>query len=1109
MEISLEECKKYQGYLKKKSPSLLGGWQKRYFKILDGVVIVYCDNENDTKLKGQIKLTDISNPIATEDKVFKFTLEDRDFILKAESNEERDKWVKVLTILKEELNKKRARMSVYVKPNQKSNNEEVPTTRVRGNTVKANKIQALDKDTMELLHAHGMQTTEDANLSKKLLSSKGIDKLLNLKDPKILSRIHHGFLYKHHKTRDFFQKRWFFIYSHRPLKDENYEKDEADIDKKKDWLEFDSLFYFKFEGENENSSSKNKLDLSLSHKIEIMDNEDKFYLVLDVEDRRYEFYSESKGERDFWFEILKNARRTAKEYSTSVTKHPRNVELLYKRFKKSQDDYMKKLDEEKNQSIGDYKTIKEFNILEFSLTNFENLIESTLDGCNANTPPKTDLFEAYAEHMNAHYLIVVQHFWENQFNNIDSSEIMKLAMRLFNFSQKLSEVHLHDPNFEKNAKELVKIYMKKIFKNTLDVIENILKSEREIKSIKNAEGQYCTNGPSDLFDILSKTFDLVKEYKNKYIYEQTFNLFHECIIQYLIGVDCVTSNYKIKVETEFLLAVANNSAIIIQLLNQLIDDSNEMGVLNEKEINDAIRLKQINTSINLMTKISIERFVNEFSDELSTSYEGSNFLELDITKALLSTNDLFGRYNNLMNKMIIKKCWEVILKSNVFFYIKSLLTTAHKKVKKVEDLIQKLQYDKGILSETFEPVVGPNLTEANLKILSDIKDFLEVSSYMISSSCLTLREYIGPSFSISTAKAIINLRCDFTSDEKKDAIAQCKDVLEKYEDKGKGGVGGFFDRMEEEIKNENEDPNDAEFEKIEEDLIEKEKEKQTVGYSLDDFLKEDEEDEDIIEEEKEDSNLIIQKEEIEEISDIAYEGVMKKKSHTNWQERFFQLKNGYLYWFKDKSASTTKNKLSIKNTLRVESHKEKKFMMVIAEDEEKGKNNGKVYKFACNSEEEKEGWINAITKEMKRLKGEQKSSENKIEIKQKKKVIHDKFNLPDVGKDRSYMKTRTESLMKNETFFLPVDPKEKKSKKKKEPNNIINTSSNVPKYSNSNTNASSSSSQNVSNSQQQIQQFNVQENQQEESAGVFSCCKKLFSCFKSGSGQENKEQLNP
>ena len=1106
MDISLEECKKYQGYLQKKSPSLFGGWQKRFFKVLDGKVIVYFEKENDQKAKGTIKLDEISNPEATEDKVFKFTLEQRDFILKAESNEERDNWVQVITKLKEEFNRRNVRMSVYVKAEQKEDPE--LKIRVRGSTVKANKIQALDKDTMELLHSHGLQTTEDANLSIKLLSAKGIDKLINLKDPKILSRIHHGFLFKHHKSHDYFQKRWFFIYSHRPLKDENYEKDELNIDKKKEWLEFDSLFYFKYEGENVNSGFQAKLDLSLSHKIEIMDKEEKFYLVLDVEDRRYEFYSESNGERDFWFEILKNARRTAKEYAASITKHPRNIELLNKKYLKSPEEFNKKLEEEKNQCIGDYKEIKEYNIFDFALTNFENQIESTIDGCNANTPPKSELLQAYAEHMNAHYLIVVQTFWENQFNNIDSSDIMKIAMRIFQFSQRLKDVHLIDPNLEKNAREFVKIYMKKIFKNTLDVIENILKSEREVKAIKNSEGQYSTNGPSDLFDILSKTFDLVKEHKNKYIYEQTFNLFHECIIQYLIGVDCVTSNFKIKVETEFLLAVANNSAILIQLLNQLIDDTNETGVLNEKEINEAICLKQINTSINLMTKNSIERFVNDFSDELSTAYEGSNFLEIDITKALLKTNDLFGKYNPVMNKMIIKKCWEVILKNNVFFYIKSLLTTAHKKVKNKEDLIKKIEYDKGLLSETFEPVVGPNLTQANLKILSDIKDFLEISSYMISSSCLTLREYIGPSFSISTAKAIINLRCDFTSDEKKDAIAQCKDVLENYSDKGKGGIGGFFDKMEEEIKIENEDPNEAEFENIENE--EKEKEQQTVGYSLDDFLKENDEEEEIVEEEKEEDNIMIKKEEVDEISDIAYEGVMKKKSHTNWQERFFQLKNGYLYWFKDKEASIIQNKLSIKNTLRVESHKDKKFMMVIANDE-KDNNNGKVYKFACNSEEEKEGWINAITNEMKRLRGEQKSSENKIEIKQKKKVIFDKFNLPDVGKDRSYMKTRTEALMKDETFFLPLDPKEKKAKKKKDNKEQINTSTNIsnsqPKI---DINISSNQNQNLPRTESsQVQQFNVQERGNED-GGAFSCCRKIFCCcFKSNNNNTGvREQLN-
>ena len=104
MDISLEECKKYQGYLQKKSPSLFGGWQKRFFKVLDGKVIVYFEKENDQKAKGTIKLDEISDPEATEDKVFKFTLEQRDFILKAESNEERDNWVKVITKLKEEFN---------------------------------------------------------------------------------------------------------------------------------------------------------------------------------------------------------------------------------------------------------------------------------------------------------------------------------------------------------------------------------------------------------------------------------------------------------------------------------------------------------------------------------------------------------------------------------------------------------------------------------------------------------------------------------------------------------------------------------------------------------------------------------------------------------------------------------------------------------------------------------------------------------------------------------------------------------------------------------------------------------------------------------------------
>ena len=1096
MEISLEECKSFQGWLKKKSPSLMGGWQKRFFRILDGQLIVYLEKEDDSKIKGQMKITEISKASNVDKTTFNFQFCGRDFTLQAENEELCLKWVNVINTLVDETEK-------MMKTTSQDSQLETEDDKKKG---KSNKMETIDKSTLDLLKRYGLGTTDDNALSNKLLVSKGIDKLLNLNDPKIQSRIYHGFLFKHHKSQNYYQKRWFFIYSHRPLSDDKYITDDSNIDKQKEWLTFDSLCYFKYEDENEKTLQQSSLDLSQSHKIEAIDKEGKYFIILDVEDRIYEFYSEIKGDRDKWFEVLKNSRRTAKEYKASVTKHPRNVELLNSIFEKGQDKFKEKLEEEMNKIVGNYKETKEYTILDFTLTNFEELIETTLDGCNSTTPAKPELLTAYSEHMNSEYLLIIKYFWETQYNTIDSADILKIAMKLFLFEERLEKIRVVDQNFGKNARELVKIYMKKTYKNMLDVIENILKSEREIKSITNENGNYVTNGPNDLFDILSKTFDLVKDFKIKYIYEQVFELFHECIIQYLIGVDCVTSDYTIQVDKELLLAVANNSVVMIQLLNQLIDDSVEQNVLTEKEINESIRLKQIMTSINLMTQNSITRFVGEFSEPLGNTFSEVNFLELDTRKILFKTNELFVKYNQFMNSLIIKKCWEEILKISVFYYTKSLLTTAHKKVKKVEDLRDKIKNDQGLLNETYEPVVGKNLTQANLKILSDIYDFLEISSYMISSSCLTIREYIGPSFSLSTAKAMINLRVDFNRDEKKDAIAQCKDVLDKYVDKGNTGAIGFFDKMEQDIKDENEEDDETKEDQLSdvEDEEEQEKEKKTVGYSIDDFLKDDnEEEEELLNEEA--PKIDDKKEENEEVSDIVYEGTMEKKSHTSWQERYFQLKNGYLYWFKDKESMKIQNKLSIENTLRVESHKNKKFMMIVSDGskDKGGKNSGKVYKFSCVSEDEKQKWINAITNEMKKLRGELKKEENKIEMKIKKKVITDLFKLPDVGKDRLYMKTRTRSLMQKETYFPKIVKQKRVSKK----NSLKYKGQGLPIPQNPqpvNNNTGST----------QMENFEIENPKVKEEkgccGGIFDGCIKFFkNLFSKKNEGEGAERLNP
>ena len=1068
-EITYEEAQKFSGYLEKKSKGIITTWQKRYFRILEGKIIVYMEKPEDIEIKGQFILDQITIPQSVESNVFKFNLESRDFIFRTKDEEEKNKWINIIILLKNKITETREKEFERRFSGSNISNMRNRKDTVRKTMQKKNKLTSAGKVTAEIIRRNGFVTNKEQKLSNNLLKSKGIDKLINLKDPKINSRIYYGFIYKKHKIHDYFQKRWFFLFSSRPLFDNYYLEDDTDLEQKKqkDWLKFDCLFYFKYEDNEENSETLGSLELVKSHKVELLDKDDKFYLYLDVEDRIFDFYCDSKAERDIWFEVLKNSRRTAKEYQASVTKHPRNIQLLYSFFLLGERELFKKIDKEKLGIIGDYKETHEFNIFEFNQNNLENLIESTIDGCNSNIPPKNDLRKSYTEYMNKEYLEIIKYFWENRYKEIGNNDILKMSMMLFIFGDKLNSLNVNDPNFFKNGKELSKIYLKKTYQNVLSVIENILRKEREIKAIKHEMGYYYTRGPNDLFETLSRTFDLLKENKNKCLYELTLNLFYSSINQYLLGTETVLTNLDIILEKEYLLAVANNSLNLIELLNSLLDDTKEMKVLNEQEINESFNLRKIMTKVNKVSQKAITSFVFCFLNDLGNCFQNYSYISLDMTKILISTNEIFGPYRQYMNSLVLKKSWNEILKLTLYHYI-HLLISSNMNKSSVDQIKEKLKIDVGILTETYEGLVGKNLTEATIKILNDIHDFLDVSPYMISSSCLTLKEYIGPTFNISKAKALIKLRTDFNEEDINDAIEQCKEVIEKYQENNNNKKDAdslsYFQIIEKELKRqaneekklerertrkedkekkkkerkdlkegegeEDEEEEDDDDEKI--DNEEEEKDKDIVNFNLDDFLDEDEEEK---EKEEKDLNPIKHQEEDkeaeqEEVSDITYEGYMQKKSHSTWQTRFFQIKNGYLYWFKDKTSSIIQNKISIKNTLRVDSHKDKKFMMIVANNEDnkdgddgenKAELGGKVYKFACQSDEEKNGWVSAITNEMKRLKkGDEKgNNNNRLEILERKKIIIDYFNLPEINKDIYYMKKKVLEEMENENYFKP------------------------------------------------------------------------------------------
>ena len=51
-------------------------------------------------------------------------------------------------------------------------------------------------------------------------------------------------------------------------------------------------------------------------------------------DKKIDMCTEFKGERDKWFEAIKNSRRTSKDYKNSISQNPRNFNKILNIYEK-------------------------------------------------------------------------------------------------------------------------------------------------------------------------------------------------------------------------------------------------------------------------------------------------------------------------------------------------------------------------------------------------------------------------------------------------------------------------------------------------------------------------------------------------------------------------------------------------------------------------------------------------------------------------------------------------------------------------------------------------------------------------------------------------------
>jgi len=180
----------------------------------------------------------------------------------------------------------------------------------------------------------------------------------------------------------------------------------------------------------------------------------------------------------------------------------------------------------------------------------------------------------------------------------------------------------------------------------------------------------------------------------------------------------------------------------------------------------------------MLSNYAIFRFVNECSEPIINCFD-DQFLNIDLAKALSETNKIFENYESKMFTQTKNKLWIEVLRTCCFYYIRKLIYNK-KKPKNIEEITQKIKKDINFLNEVFLEKLGENTIKENIRSLEKFLEFLETPAEMISLACYGLREYNGPTFTLDMAKALIELRVDLCSADKKSSVTTCKDVLENY-----------------------------------------------------------------------------------------------------------------------------------------------------------------------------------------------------------------------------------------------------------------------------------------------------------------------------------------
>ncbi|CAD8202780.1 unnamed protein product [Paramecium pentaurelia] len=945
---------KLQGWLKKKSPAILKGWQKRFFMLIEneGYKLVYFDDDKtNSKPKGAFEL---SNNIFIEqagEEEFTIRFPGRNLELKAKSGDERQKWVETIEFCKSiGKNSQRKYLSVDLNDNDLSKSKGSTHKKVDLSTTQIVQIEK-EKIENQRFQSHKEIQKKSIILSSQLEDSYILEFLglqqLN-QNSKLKSRTIFGSLSKRSKTKmKIYKQKWFILISSKPLFPE-IQEDEEILQQQDINLELDTLIYINQKVNEKLIKRKAYIKLQNCKEI-IIKNMQKssdhgFIFKLNMGDQIYSLMANSENDRMRWQHALNESMNTCKEINNklnlNILKNINPIIRIYDmesslpiRRQKIKEKLQSDIERiELEQSINNQNRYLNLQDLLCYLKLISQDMIKSIEGCLVKDPQRQDIIQEYIEIHHEKVCQNISEFWNINNKYLSLNEIKELVTWLFDYQQLIIN-YIKDDRIKQGINTLLQICISR-WKTQSE--KKIVAQFEQCQTIK-AKNTIKTTCVFELFDTVQEIERLINLKLKSYLkINELFKIIKSVLWYYLEQLyDCVEEQTE---NQEFLIGVCNDVEIVKEIANK-IESIAEM--LQENKKQEKIKQK-ILQKYNEVLEFVEQQIYNLTLNELTQQFQVS-LLEIEIRSRIF---ELFEGNVQLikLTEQTQQTLVEMLIQTLNYHYFNIFLNELDKvnsyKRKQIES---KIKQDKQVVSEFLKKYHVSNAKLETFDLMIQLLNCEKDSEYV--QTFRGLKYQFGRCFTVNTVKVIIGHLKTRKSEINQNSLDQFDQLIKNIDDEQENG------ESTQDLKSQLMEFGQNQFEP----LVLQKQDSNSSRTSRTSMSKSKVNIEELI------SKSQAQSVQLDNMS-ISEGYVYKKKAKQQklvkkWDHRYVRIRKGYIYWYVDEKSWKCQNKLNVQDILEVEGkqNKQNKFILKM-----KG---GKIYEFKVDTQEERNMWMNGIMNE--------------------------------------------------------------------------------------------------------------------------------------------------